>query len=447
MKATKFRNVILLCCVLFGILNYLDRSAIAFFAMPIMKTFHVDHAGFGLIASAFGTGYLIFTCVGGWLADAVGARRIFGVAGLVWGISTAAIGIVTGFGGLFAARAALGAAEGPVYPAMIKLFSDWMPGHARTTAVAYAIPVSVGLGVVFGGPIASFVLVTTHTWQVMFYGLGIVSIIMGILMYCIIRDDPAKSKHVNEAELDYIRSGRQSSHHSGKASGPIVIKISEMFSDLTLLSVYYGFFALGYFFWFTLTWLPNFLEVTFKISLASSALFSILPWLAYIIGSLVGGYLSDRGTRRTGSHRTKKHLIWISLIGATIIILPVVMVHSLAVALVCFTGALGVAGICVPPLFALNADVCPQRPGLSSGFMDGAFALAGILAPLVSGMVVQLGGGFGIAIIFAAIVTASGALCIILLNSPDKASQKFFDLEHKRRADPVYLSEHRSLHS
>lgn len=447
MKASKFRNVIVLLCVLFGILNYLDRSAIAFFAVPIMKTFHVDHAGFGLIASAFGIGYLVFTCLGGWLADTIGARRIFGIAGLVWGISTAAVGVATGFGGLFAARAALGAAEGPVYPAMIKLFTDWMHGHARTTAVAYAIPVSVGLGVILGGPIASFVLATTHIWQVMFYGLGVVSIIMGLLMYFVIRDDPAESKYVNKAELDYIRSGGHAASHRKKYSGPIAIKISEMFGDLTLLSVYYGFFALGYFFWFTLTWLPNFLEVTFKISLASSALFSILPWIGYIVGSLIGGYLSDRGTRITGSHRTKKHLIWISLIGATIIILPVVMIHSLAVALICFSFALGVAGICVPPLFALNADVCPQRPGLSSGFMDGAFALAGILAPLISGFVVQLGGGFGMAIVFAAIVTASGALCVIFLNNPDKAAQKFINLERQRQGTPAYVSENGSLQS
>jgi MFS family permease len=428
MKPTKYRIVIIILSFILGILNYLDRTAIAFFTQPIMNTFHLNHTGFGAIASAFGIGYLLFTFIGGWLADFIGSRRLFGITNIVWGICTGAIGFLTSFWGLFAARTCLGAAEGPVYPGLVRAFNDWMPKSERTMALAYAIPVSVAVAVILGGPLASLIFSITHTWQTMFFVLGGLSFVMAIAWYAIFRDDPAASGKVNEAELQLIRGSHNKPSSNTAIQTVKTINFLRLIRNPTMLSTYIAFFALGYFFWFVLTWLPDLLQESYNIDLSSSALFSVLPWIAYGIGSIGGGYVADRSARMTGSATMKKHLIWISLLGAAVALVPVFVLHFFTIAIIFISLALGLAGICVPPLWALNSDVVPQRPGLSSGLMDAAFALAGLLAPVVSGFLVQTSGSFSSTLVLTSVISAAAALIVIVMSNPDKASRQFLAL-------------------
>jgi nitrate/nitrite transporter NarK len=70
--------------------------------------------------------------------------------------------------------------------------------------------------------------------------------------------------------------------------------------------------------------------------------------------------------------------------------------------------------------YAINADLARDRAGTSLGIMDCAFAAAGILAPLVTGLLSNLTGNFSVAILLMSGLTLSSALCIIIWQFTDR---------------------------
>ena len=437
MKTLQFRYVIVALCFLLGVVNYLDRTAIAFYSAPIMESFGLDHTGFGLVASAFAIGYFLFTFLGGWAADVVGSRRLFGVTAVIWGACTALIGVLSSFWSLFTLRALLGAAEGPVYPGLVKAFNDWLPRNERGRAIACAVPGSVPVAIILGGPLASLLYTLTGHWQTMFFLLGGLSIVMAVAWVMIFRDNPAHSRHMKATELEKLREDRNvpgGPNASADDSPPTdyrAVRLTHLLRDRTLISTYVSFLALGYLFWFVLTWLPQFLQETYHLNLTTSALFTVFPWAAYGAGALAAGHVADRMARATGSAQVKKHLIWIGLLGAAVCIVPIFVFSSTAVAIIFISLAMGLCGMVVSPLWALNSDVVPQRSGLSAGIMDASFALAGLLAPVISGFLVQQSGSYSGPLILTSVITGVAGLFVVVVANPDASARHFAQLSRE----------------
>ena len=62
----------------------------------------------------------------------------------------------------------------------------------------------------------------------------------------------------------------------------------------------FSYFAYGYTAWIFFSWFFVYMAQVRGLNLKSSALFTMLPFLSMTIGSLGGGVLSDRLTRRYG---------------------------------------------------------------------------------------------------------------------------------------------------
>ncbi|MGC8482810.1 MAG: MFS transporter, partial [Thermodesulfobium sp.] len=108
MSKTNFRWVIIGLAFLITIINYVDRSAIAF-AMPILsKLFHLNAEDIGLTLGAFNIGYALMVFVGGLLVDNWGSRKIWFLAALVWSVSIFSTAFAMGFTYLFIVRLVLG---------------------------------------------------------------------------------------------------------------------------------------------------------------------------------------------------------------------------------------------------------------------------------------------------------------------------------------------------
>ena len=173
MKPSHFRWYVILLLFAINIVNYIDRSAIAFAAHQIQREFALSDARIGLIFGAFGIGYACTTFLGGFLADRYGARITFAMAALLWSLSIGWAGLATGFLMLYAARMALGLAEGPSFPTHARIVERWLPPQERATALAGALA-AIPLALALGGPTAAY-LIDAAGWRVMFFvlaGLG-----------------------------------------------------------------------------------------------------------------------------------------------------------------------------------------------------------------------------------------------------------------------------------
>ncbi|MEO8401493.1 MAG: MFS transporter [Gammaproteobacteria bacterium] len=417
---TRHRWVIVAISFFAIIINYLDRSALSYAITPLETTFGFTNADFGIIASAFGVGYLIMTVVGGILVDKFGARKIWSASSIVWSVACALLALSTGFWWFFIFRMILGVAEGPNFPALTRVDSDWLPVSERVRALAIGLA-AVPFASVLGAPFISH-LVAAVGWRWMFVILGTLGIIWAITWFLVFRDYPEQSKSVSEEELHHIQSELESVTQSGHSLAEQKTTWRFMLFNRDLLVNNYAFFAFGYLLFFAITWLPGYLEQTYGVNIKQVGWFLVAPWLVGTVLLLLGGVISDWLWHKTHNLRiARSHIIWISQVISACCFIPVVFHPSLTMALVCISLGVGFGLMPNAAFYAINTDLARDRAGTSLGIMDCAFALAGILAPLITGILATHTGNFIGAFSLLIVLTFTSAFAIVVFQRMDAA--------------------------
>ena len=408
----RFRWVVIFMIFVASMINYLDRSALSYAIKPLQDTFGLTNTDFGIVAAAFGIGYLIMTLIGGVLVDTYGARKIWTISAVFWSIACACIGLATGFASIFIFRMILGLGEGPAFPALTRVSADWLPVKERVRAMAFGLA-AVPFASVLGAPLLSQ-LIASYGWRMMFFILGFVGILWAIAWHWIFRDRPSQSPYVSQAELQHINN---------KQTQPIsTVRTSWRFMLLnpTLLVNNYAFFSFGYLLFFAITWLPGYLEQTYHMQLKTIGWFLIAPWLTATVFILLGGIISDMIWSKTKSIRqSRSHIIWVCQVLSVICFIPVLITHSIIVVAIGISLGVGFGLMPNAAFYAINADLAHDRAGTSQGVMTCSFALSGIIAPLVTGWLSSLTGNFSVAIIVMMALTFSSAILIVLFQRPD----------------------------
>lgn len=181
----------------------------------------------------------------------------------------------------------------------------------------------------------------------------------------------------------------------------------------------YAFFVFGYLLFFAITWLPGYLEQTFAVKIKEVGWFLILPWLTATIFVIVGGILSDKLWKKTHNLRiARSYVIWICQALSAICFIPVMLNPSLTVALISISLGVGFGMMPNAAFYALNSDLARDRAATSLGIMDCAFAFAGILAPLLTGILSGITGNFVAAFSLLIFLTLTSVIMIILFQHP-----------------------------
>ena len=419
-SASRFRWTIILLLFLINMINYIDRSAIAFAAHVIQADFSLSPSQLGLILGAFGIGYLITTFPGGYVADRFGARTTFVVAVVVWSIAIGWTGAATGFAMLYCARVMLGLAEGPSFPAHSRIVERWLPPHERATAVAMAL-VGIPIALAFGAPLATF-LISEFGWRAMFFILGAAGVLWLPAWLYLCRDFPEHSRFVNEAERAHIAQGRK--RETGARSGNTGLSRADwriLLTTPSLLAGYWSYFVFGYLLFFVMTWLPEFLRTTYHLDLKQIGWAAALPWAAAAVALYTVGRWSDRILARSGRLRFARSYLMAAMHGlVAVAVLPLAFVDSLPVALACMSLAVAANFGANPIFYAVIADIVPRSAGTCMGLMNSGTAVAGFLAPVVTGYALEAGGSFVAAFWLIALLAASSVIGLLIWHHPDR---------------------------
>lgn len=154
-------------------------------------------------------------------------------------------------------------------------------------------------------------------------------------------------------------------------------------------------FCYGWTLWLFLSWIPAFFLENFHLNLSSSALFSSGVLFAGVIGDTVGGIVSDRLLRRTGSLLVaRRGVIVAGFVGAVVFLVPVVLIHDLRVAAACLSLAFFFAELIVAPIWSVAMDIAPAYAGSASGMMNFGFGVAGLISPSSFGYLVDRTGSW-----------------------------------------------------
>jgi len=420
MKVTRFANyrwfITSLICFI-TLVNFIDRSAISFVISPLKQEFHFTDTQFGLILSAFGMGYVLLTAFGGWMVDVWGSRLIWSVAAIAWSLCVGLLGFASGFWGFIGLRFLLGVTEGPHFPAMTRTISDWLPPAERARALSLGL-VAIPLSAVIGAPITSY-LVVDLGWRMMFFVISALGIVWGLVWYWLFRDRPEESPFVGEAERQLIAA--QPMQKAKKET----IDWRFILTHPALIANNIAYFAFGYMLFFATLWLPGYFLSQHGLNLKSVGWYLTIPWLVGALFLKAGGFISDWLYKKTGSSRlSRSHVIWSSQLLASVFFVLLSFADTLTSSLIFLSLGLGFGLMPQPAFFSINIDVAKERAGSAQGIMSSALSLAGIIAPVLTGWLIDLTGNYKGAFLLLAGLTAIAVVAVVLFHHPDRQYTK-----------------------
>jgi ACS family D-galactonate transporter-like MFS transporter len=144
-------------------------------------------------------------------------------------------------------------------------------------------------------------------------------------------------------------------------------------------------------------------------------LIAVLPFIAASVGTLAGGWISDAMLRRGISLNWSRKLpVIVGLLAASSIVLAnYVESTATVIAILCVAYfAQGMSALA----WMIVSDIAPKGLlGLSGGIFNLFANAAGIVTPLVIGLIVNATGSFVYALAFISAVTLVGALSYIFV--------------------------------
>lgn len=409
---THFRWVVMGLVIILVLINYIDRSAIAYAIKPISAALHLGPAQWGLISGAFSIGYLLTALLCGPLVDRFGAKRTLATSIVAWSVASVLTAFAGFFAWLFVLRILLGVGEAPAFPASSRASSRWLPKNEQAMFLSLIGGAAVCLSLLIGGPLVTALLVHVG-WRAMFAVLGLSGFVWVILWRVFFRDDPARHPRVGASERRLMATGKTTSEGAVFSGKP---DLARAWKNTQLWAVAAGFFAWGYIFWGIMYWLPGYLESQYALDLTSVGLFSVLPWAIGIIGSLLGGFILGRMQGKNTRFHSRCAVMGVFILCVGICMVPVVVVHSLWVSVICISLGVGCGFVTGGFWWVAAIETMPGQPALAAGILDAAFGLSGVVAPIVMGYIVGFTGSFAGGFVVMMAVALLGALCLIVLS-------------------------------
>jgi MFS transporter, ACS family, hexuronate transporter len=134
-----------------------------------------------------------------------------------------------------------------------------------------------------------------------------------------------------------------------------------------------------------------------------------------------GGIISDSLYKKTGSSRiARSHVIWSSQLLAAICFVLLGFTSTLSGSLILLSLGLGFGLMPQPAFFSVNIDVAKERSGSSQGITSSCLSLAGIIAPVLTGWLIDLTGSYQAAFLLLGGLTGLSVISVILFHHPDK---------------------------
>ena len=419
-------------------INFLDRTAISF-AGPngMTKDLALTAAQFGFAAGVFFIGYVLLEIPSNLALHKYGARRWLARIMVTWGIVALLFTWVSNVEGLYVLRFLLGVAEAGFFPGAILFLSMWVPARHRSHILALFY-LAQPLTIVIGAPVAAL-LIEAHGlfglegWRVMFAGVAIPAIVVGVIAWFYLADKPAGAKWLSEAERNWLTAALASENKTKRITAQSNVTSALTNSRVWLLSLVYfgliyGLYALAFF-------LPTIIggfEAQFgsKFNVFQKGLITAIPYLP----AAVALYLWSRDATQRGVRSW--HVGVPALLGAV----------SIPMALYMNTPAATVAAITVTACAIFSA--LPTFWSIPARFLSGAAAAAGIalintvgnaagfIAPFVTGAIKDATGSYQAPMFVVGALMLMSAVVIFAIGAGARQEQTLpSELQGKAIAD------------
>ena len=387
----RFRFVIAGLLFVAGMINYMDRAALAIVAPRVAKDLALSPHELGEIFSSFFFGYALFCFIGGELADRYGPRRVYAVAMAVWSLFCGLTAAVGGFFSLLATRVAFGVGEGPMCTTTNKTVCNWFPRDETASMIGVTFA-GQPLGTALAGPVVGLIAVA-FGWRWSFVIIALLGLLWLIAWLAIMRDQPRMHPRVSSAELALISDSRARHAPIEAASSA---RLGAVLTRPSVLAVAGGLFAANYVIYFFLSWLPSYLVAAQHFSFTAMSVASSVPWIGGAVGYVLGGVISDWLLRQSGNGLWARKLVAMGGLGvAALAVLATTFVTTPGMAVAVITLAIMFLMASPQASWAMTQElVPPHRVGAVGGFAHFLSNISGMIAPAITGFAVEYAGGY-----------------------------------------------------
>lgn len=347
------------------VLSFFQRFAPAGIAHDLAAAFQTSAASLGILAATYFYVYTVMQVPTGILVDTLGPRRILLLGGLVGGAGSLLFGLAPSLELALAGRTLVGLGVSVTFIAMLKIIAVWFEENRFATLVGASMLVGNFGSVLAGAPLSG--LAQTAGWRGVFIGVGLVSAVLGLACWLLVRDRPGAVDGQAGARPHFDRT--------------LVLTglLSVLRNRATWPAALVNFGVAGSFFAFGGLWAMPFLTQAHGLTRAAASSHLSLYFASFAVGCLVIGGISDRLGRRKPVIVASTHLyaltwlVWLS--GAD---LPPALSYGLFALMGLLTASFTLTWACAkevnPPLLS----------GMSTSVTNmGGFLAGALLQPLV----------------------------------------------------------------
>ncbi len=365
-------------------INYVDRGNLSIAAPLLKDELGLSASQLGILLSSFFWTYSSFQLIAGWAVDRFDVSVVMAAGFFIWSAATAATGLMHGFAALLMMRLVLGVGESVAYPAYSKILASHCPEERKGIANA-VLASGLSLGPAFG-ILAGGILIAKFGWRHYFIVLGLASTLW-LVPWWRWKLKPIVKK--SSARLGYREILKQRSARGTCAA----------------------LFCANYMMYFLLTWLPYYLVRERHFSMTQMAKIGGLAYILTATTALVSGWVADKlmAARKSATVVRKGFLISGMAGAGGFLVLCVAANPRFSIGmLMAASASLGMATANWWPVTQTMAG--PHAAGRWVGVQNLSGNLSGVVAPAVTGFVVDRTGEFYWAFVVVGVVALLGSL-------------------------------------
>ncbi len=350
-------------------LSFLDRQVLSISIIKIKEDFHITDIEYGFINTGFLISYAVMFTVAGIFIDKYGSRLGLAFSVGIWSFATLLHSFANNAFQFGLYRFILGIGEGGAFPGAIKAVVEWVPKHRQALANGIAIGGSA-LGAVVAPPLCVYLIGTTG-WR----GVFLITGAFGLLWVTVWLLCPKQKSTSGEKELP----------KENIKSIPItqILKIKEVWVFILIR------FLLDPIFYFYMFWIPKYLNEARAIDINSIGNLFWIPFLALGVSNMLGGWISDKMYKKTGSiNSARKTIMGIAALLTAPALLVRVMPNAELVILVISIAFFG-HGLWITNYITSISDIFGKKiTSTVIGFSGSAGALSSLVLNPVIGLII-----------------------------------------------------------
>ncbi len=403
-EKTEDANKIVTCGLLFTaqLFSFMIRFAFGVVAPVLMEMYRISPKAMGYVLSGWNWSYAAGLPIMGVIVDRFGPYIVLGVGSLVWGLFTVALPIAASAVPLFLMRMVFGLGQTTLLPAgALAVFRGFsLRERARVIAVVFS---GNQVGLAIGATVAAFILARSG-WQAVFYCIGTASLLLTLGWFTLYPDKRIGSP--SAALPDSLTP-------NPAAQTPWLWLLRHR----STWGIAFGQMGYLYAYFFFVSWLPGYLILERKMTLLQSGIIAALPFWAGLVGTLGGGWLGDylieRGVSTTFS---RKSIIGTGLSASTVFVVTAAYVEQAWVAVTLLTLCVGFLRLATGSVNSYPIDLAP-RPmvGALTGIQNFFGNIGGLLAPIITGYIVNATGSFSASFVVAGGMALFGAASYVFI--------------------------------